>query len=104
MDIKMEDVGKGPESHESVPITEAPSLPTLDGWIESLMTCKQLSEGDVQRLCDKVGTQKQENLRNHWLVAHKHFGRLHQQAREVLQEESNVQPVVSLRAHLLAAY
>ncbi len=100
----MEDVGKGPESHESVPITEAPSLHTLDGWIESLMTCKQLSEGDVQRLCDKVGTQKQKNLRNHWLVAHKQFSRLHQQAREVLQEESNVQPVVNLRAHLLPAY
>jgi hypothetical protein len=26
----------------------------LDGWIESLMSCKQLAEVDVQRLCEKV--------------------------------------------------
>lgn len=46
---------------------EPPSIPSLDGWIESLMQCKQLSEEDVRRLCEK--------------------------AREVLQDESNVQPV-----------
>lgn len=58
MDIKMEDVGgKGPESQEvpSGPV-EAPSIPTLDGWIDNLMNCKQLAENDVQRLCDKVRT------------------------------------------------
>ena len=26
----------------------------LDSWVESLMQCKQLSENDVKRLCDKV--------------------------------------------------
>lgn len=68
MDTNMEDVGKVPESAAiSTPI-DPPSIPTLDGWIESLMACKQLSEPDVQRLCEK--------------------------AREVLVEESNVQPVV----------
>ena len=52
----MEDVGaKGPESQEPPPgPVEAPSIPTLDGWIENLMNCKQLAENDVQRLCDKV--------------------------------------------------
>jgi serine/threonine-protein phosphatase 2A catalytic subunit len=69
MDTNMEDV-KMPEPMQlsSVPASEPTTIPTLDGWIESLMTCKQLAESDVQRLCDK--------------------------AREVLQEESNVQPVV----------
>lgn len=64
----MEDVGKIPEAGQmsSVPLEPA-TIPTLDGWIESLMQCKQLAETDVQRLCDR--------------------------AREVLQEESNVQPV-----------
>ncbi|KAJ3407123.1 Serine/threonine-protein phosphatase PP2A catalytic subunit [Chytriomyces hyalinus] len=39
----------------------------VDGWVSNLMECKQLSEADVKRLCEK--------------------------AREVLMEESNVQPV-----------
>ncbi|KZF19368.1 Metallo-dependent phosphatase [Xylona heveae TC161] len=68
MDTNMEDVGKLPEPHQLSPVTQEPaSVGTVDGWIENLMDCKQLSETDVQRLCDK--------------------------AREVLQEESNVQPV-----------
>ena len=49
----MEDVGRA--STDLSPVqTEPASIPTLDGWIESLMTCKQLAEVDVQRLCDKV--------------------------------------------------
>lgn len=67
MDTNMEDVGAKPEHPMTAP-SDPPSIPTLDGWIESLMACKQLSEADVQRLCEK--------------------------AREVLQDESNVQPVV----------
>ncbi|KAG0338426.1 hypothetical protein BG004_007243, partial [Podila humilis] len=39
----------------------------VEGWIQHLMQCKQLPEADVKRLCDK--------------------------AREILMEESNVQPV-----------
>lgn len=52
----MEDV-KIPEPMQlsSAPPSEPASIPTLDGWIESLMSCKQLAESDVQRLCDKVG-------------------------------------------------
>ena len=43
-----------PMQLSSVPASEPTTIPTLDGWIESLMTCKQLAESDVQRLCDKV--------------------------------------------------
>lgn len=55
MDTNMEDVGKMPEAHpiSSAPV-DPPTVPTLDGWIENLMACKQLAESDVQRLCDKV--------------------------------------------------
>ena len=48
------DVGKLPEPHRLSPASEPASIPTLDGWIESLMNCKQLAENDVQRLCDRV--------------------------------------------------
>ncbi|KAJ5982984.1 serine/threonine-protein phosphatase PP2A catalytic subunit [Penicillium waksmanii] len=69
MDNNMEiDTARSPEPHHLSPTSDPGSIPTLDGWIESLMTCKQLAEEDVRRLCDR--------------------------AREVLQEESNVQPVV----------
>ncbi|KAK8105879.1 serine/threonine-protein phosphatase PP2A catalytic subunit [Apiospora kogelbergensis] len=63
MDTNMEDAQLAPP----MPTSEPATIPTLDGWIESLMSCKQLAEADVQRLCEK--------------------------AREVLQDESNVQPV-----------
>jgi len=55
MDTNMEDVGKIPEPHQMSAAPQEPAtIPTLDGWIESLMTCKQLAEPDVQRLCEKV--------------------------------------------------
>ena len=55
MDTKMDvDVGKTPEPHQLTPATETATIPTLDGWIESLMSCKQLAENDVRRLCDRV--------------------------------------------------
>lgn len=53
MDTNMEDVPRAPADISPVQ-TEPASIPTLDGWIESLMTCKQLAEVDVQRLCEKV--------------------------------------------------
>lgn len=43
-----------PMQLSSAPASEPTTIPTLDGWIESLMSCKQLAESDVQRLCDKV--------------------------------------------------
>lgn len=56
MDSKMDvDVGKAPEPHRLSPTTDPGSIPTLDGWIENLMNCKQLTENDVSRLCDRVG-------------------------------------------------
>jgi serine/threonine-protein phosphatase 2A catalytic subunit len=57
MDTNMEDVKMpmaDPMPMSAPPLTEPASIPTLDGWIESLMNCKQLAESDVQRLCDKV--------------------------------------------------
>ena len=53
-DATMEDAGK--VEHTLGASLNPPSIGTLDGWIESLMTCKQLAESDVQRLCDKVWT------------------------------------------------
>ena len=52
----MEDVGRAPAEASPLPALEPATIPTLDGWIESLMACKQLAESDVQRLCDKVRT------------------------------------------------
>jgi hypothetical protein len=54
MDTNMEDVGRVPAEVPSLPTLEPATVPTLDGWIESLMNCKQLAESDVQRLCEKV--------------------------------------------------
>jgi serine/threonine-protein phosphatase 2A catalytic subunit len=53
MDTNMEDVSRAPADVSPVQ-TEPATIGTLDGWIESLMSCKQLAESDVQRLCDKV--------------------------------------------------
>ena len=53
MDTNMEDVSR-PPADISPAQSEPATIPTLDGWIESLMSCKQLAESDVQRLCDKV--------------------------------------------------
>ena len=48
------DVGKPTQPHGLSPVTDPGSIPTLGGWIESLMNCKQLAENDVSRLCDRV--------------------------------------------------
>ena len=48
------DVPKETQPHGLSPSTDPGSIPTLDGWIENLMNCKQLAENDVQRLCDRV--------------------------------------------------
>lgn len=61
MDTNMEDVGRAPEPARISPASEAAPIPTLDGWIESLMTCKQLAEVDVQRLCEKVCSSADTN-------------------------------------------
>jgi serine/threonine-protein phosphatase 2A catalytic subunit len=54
MDTNMEDVGRIPADLPAAPPLEPTTIPTLDGWIEGLMNCKQLAETDVQRLCEKV--------------------------------------------------
>ena len=48
------DVGKPTTPHGLTLGQDTGSIPTLDGWIESLMACKQLAENDVSRLCDRV--------------------------------------------------
>ena len=66
MDTKMDlDMGKSPEPHQLSPATQPASIPTLDGWIESLMNCKQLAESDVQRLCDRVSSSTR--VTGYWL-------------------------------------
>ena len=50
----MEDVGRVPTEMSPAANLEPTTTHTLDGWIEGLMSCKQLSETDVQRLCEKV--------------------------------------------------
>lgn len=62
MDNNMEiDTARSPEPHQLSPVTDPGSIPTLDGWIENLMSCKQLSENDVQRLCDRVSPSVQQS-------------------------------------------
>lgn len=63
----MEDVGgKMPEPHQLSNVPAEPiSIPTLDGWIDNLMDCKQLAEQDVQRLCDKVRSRGLSGLLLH---------------------------------------
>ena len=60
MDTNMEDVGRGPVDLTPPPTLEPTTVPTVDGWIENLMNCKQLSELDVQRLCEKVRQESGE--------------------------------------------
>jgi hypothetical protein len=55
------DVGKAPEPHRLSPTSDPGSIPTLDGWIENLMNCKQLAESDVSRLCDRVSLLRPRN-------------------------------------------
>jgi hypothetical protein len=67
----MEDVGRAPAELTSAVTLEPTTVPTLDGWIEGLMACKQLPEIDVQRLCEKVGPasppcQPQPQRRGRW--------------------------------------
>ena len=64
----MEDVGRAPSPVKLSPATEPASIPTLDGWIESLMNCKQLAESDVQRLCEKVRNCLCNHLKRHTLA------------------------------------
>lgn len=55
MDSKMDvDIGKPAQPHGLSPVSDTQSIPTLEGWIENLMNCKQLAESDVLRLCDRV--------------------------------------------------
>ena len=62
LDTKMDvDVGKPAVPHGLAISQDAGSIPTLEGWIETLMSCKQLSENDVSRLCDRVGIPQNHN-------------------------------------------
>lgn len=39
-------------------MSAASSVADVDAWISQLQDCKQLSEGDIKNLCDKVKTKK----------------------------------------------
>lgn len=45
----------GGASSTSVDTFDRPMLKEVDQWIEQLYECKQLTEGQVKTLCDKVG-------------------------------------------------
>jgi serine/threonine-protein phosphatase 2A catalytic subunit len=69
----------------------------IDGWIQQLIECKQLSEADVKKLCDKVRSL-QSSITARLLLYSARFHRVSYcrddlQTREILMEESNVQPV-----------
>ena len=57
-------------------------IPEIDSWLETLFQCKQLDEEVIRKLCDKV-----IKLFSYTLT-HVPF-----QAKEILIQESNVQPV-----------
>ncbi|KAJ0136299.1 Uncharacterized protein HZ326_20710 [Fusarium oxysporum f. sp. albedinis] len=99
MDTNMEDVGRAPAEASPVLNFEPTTIPTLDGWIESLMSCKQLAEADVQRLCDKVRRLSTQRDVEPGLMHGAFDDRvaIKLSAREVLQEESNVQPLILSR-------
>jgi hypothetical protein len=61
------------------------SVADVDAWITQLQDCKQLSESDIRKLCDKVS--KMNMLKEIEILI------LAKKAREILLEESNVQPV-----------
>lgn len=60
----------------------------VDQWISQLSQCKQLSESDVKKLCEKVCIRP---LCACLYVLLNSFAP--HQTREILMEESNVQPV-----------
>jgi serine/threonine-protein phosphatase 2A catalytic subunit len=61
----------------------------IDGWIEQLSNCKQLPEQDVKKLTELVSLHK-TSLQE---CCGSDCSRNSDQAREILQQESNVQPV-----------
>ena len=70
----------------------------VDAWIAQLSQCKQLSEADVKILCDRVRvpsptTYKRRSYTLLFFLSASLFHVFCFQAKEILMEESNVQPV-----------
>lgn len=42
------------------------SVADVDAWISQLQDCKQLSEGDIKKLCDKV--KKKKKFKKHSII------------------------------------
>ena len=80
-------------SATSAPLPTSNMALSLDRWISELMDCKPLTEGEVESLCEKVRSRWTRTLR----VAKEPLLMLSPslQAREVLNEESNVQAISS---------
>lgn len=75
--------------------------PDLDGWIERLRKCEHLEEDELKTLCEMVrqevggeGRARGAGRRNTTLVLLT-LPFCHPQVKEILVEESNVQPVNS---------
>lgn len=72
---------------------EGPSTSEMDGWLETAKKCKYLPEADLKKLCEFVPLRFPSNLL--FLSSFPVFVSLNQQVKELLLEESNVQPVAS---------
>jgi serine/threonine-protein phosphatase 2A catalytic subunit len=77
MDSKMDvDVGKPAQPHGLSTVADSTAVNTLDGWIATLMECKQLAESDVLRLCDRVSDRVRlmlDDIANHGRRQEKYF-------------------------------
>jgi serine/threonine-protein phosphatase 6 catalytic subunit len=67
----------------------------LDKWIEKVKRCEYLAEDELKALCEYVSTRRtcQQVVMAGRLVQILHQARLRPQVKEILVEESNVQPV-----------
>jgi serine/threonine-protein phosphatase 2A catalytic subunit len=68
------------------------SVADVDEWISQLSECKPLSEGEIKKLCDKV-KYSFFFFSCFFFIQHHHVYNKCFKAREILLEESNVQPV-----------
>lgn len=51
-----------PAAPHNLSTTNYIAMDEIDGWIEQLGQCKQLTEADVKKLCEKVYYQPQPRL------------------------------------------
>lgn len=75
-------------------LSDEGAVATVDGYIEKLFDCKPLTEAEVRQLCERVrGGRKASSLCHTRPRSDLGLCVMMTQAREVLMNESNVQPV-----------